>query len=57
MDYITTREELRSAFEATHDVAIRKVLRSIDRHLLWSNDPGHPVRVINYHSTMRCSIE
>jgi PPOX class probable FMN-dependent enzyme len=32
MDYITTREELRSAFEATHDVAIRKVLRSIDRH-------------------------
>ena len=32
MDYITTREELRAAFEATHDVAIRKVLRSIDQH-------------------------
>lgn len=32
MNYITTREELRSAFEATHDVAMRKVLRSIDRH-------------------------
>ena len=32
MDYITTREELRSAFEATHDVAVRKVLRALDGH-------------------------
>lgn len=32
MDYITTREELRGAFEATHDVAIRKVLRLMDSH-------------------------
>ncbi|TGG95434.1 pyridoxamine 5'-phosphate oxidase family protein [Natronospirillum operosum] len=32
MDYITTREQLRSAFEATHEVAIRKVLRSMDEH-------------------------
>lgn len=32
MDYITTREQLRSAFDETHDVAIRKVLRSIDEH-------------------------
>jgi len=32
MDYVSTREELRSAFEATHDVATKKVLRSIDGH-------------------------
>jgi PPOX class probable FMN-dependent enzyme len=32
MKYITSREELRSAFDATHDVAIKKVLRSIDSH-------------------------
>ena len=32
MDYVTSREELRSVFEATHDVAIRKELRSIDEH-------------------------
>ena len=32
MDYITSREELRSAFKATHDVAIRKELKSIDTH-------------------------
>lgn len=32
MEYIKTREQLRNAFEATHDVAIRKVLRFIDGH-------------------------
>lgn len=32
MDYVSTREELRSAFEATHEVAVRKVLRSLDGH-------------------------
>ena len=32
MDYVTSREELRSAFDATHDVAIRKELSSIDEH-------------------------
>jgi len=32
MDYITSREELRSAFEATHEVAIKKQLGSLDSH-------------------------
>ena len=32
MKYITSREELRAAFEPTHDVAIRKELRVIDPH-------------------------
>ena len=32
MNYITSREELRSAFEATHEVAIRKELSLIDEH-------------------------
>ena len=32
MDFVTSREELRSAFEATHDIAIRKELSLIDEH-------------------------
>lgn len=32
MKYITSRQELRDAFEATHDVAFRKELRFIDPH-------------------------
>jgi len=32
MEYITSHEELRNAFEATHEVAIKKVLSSIDKH-------------------------
>ena len=32
MNFITTREELRTAFESTHDVAIQKELRLIDTH-------------------------
>ncbi len=32
MDYVTSLEELRSVFEATHDVAIRKELKSMDEH-------------------------
>jgi PPOX class probable FMN-dependent enzyme len=32
MEYVTSREELRDAFDATHDVAIKKLLRTIDKH-------------------------
>lgn len=32
MEYITSREELRDAFEATHEVAIKKELKFIDPH-------------------------
>jgi PPOX class probable FMN-dependent enzyme len=32
MDYVTTREQLRSAYDATHDVAVRKVLHALDAH-------------------------
>ena len=32
MEFISTREELRDAFEATHDVAAKKVLKSLDSH-------------------------
>ena len=32
MDYITSRDQLRSLFGETHDVAVRKELKAIDAH-------------------------
>lgn len=32
MKFITSRKELREAYESTHDVAVQKEMRSIDPH-------------------------